>query len=140
MPTPASGGGRRSASGSYSPPSSSLLVAIAWGATNAHDTKLLAQENLISQTNHHAASVKQQNLIIAQNQEIIALVNTVHDTQVTSKRTLLAIANLETEVATVIQGLPAAEKILAAEAKGLASDLMALCSASGANCAALPAP
>lgn len=114
------------------------VVGIAWGVNNASETKSLAQENLTSQTNHHNATKKQQDIIIGQNEAILALTQSVRDAQITNKGTLTAIQNLETEVATVITQLPAADAALASEATGLATDLMALCESVHADCKPLP--
>lgn len=85
-----------------------------------------------SQTNHHAASVKQQ-------QTIIALLHTVHAVQTTNTGTVNAVAALEKEVATVIEGLPAADTELVNEANALAQEVMAVCQSTHANCPPLPA-
>lgn len=98
------------------------VIGGAWGLTQQNDNHVLLQKS------------------VAQSQEILSLVQTVHDAQVTNKGTLVDITALETEVASVIEGLPAADATLVKEAGGLASDLMALCQAAHANCPPLPTP
>jgi hypothetical protein len=88
-------------------------------------------ENYQSQTSHHATTVKQ-------NKEIISLLQTVHNAQKTNHGAVVDIKNLETEVATVIKGLPSADTTLVNEAEGIAQQLEAICMVTEARCPPLP--
>jgi hypothetical protein len=96
------------------------MLGLAYGIEQTH-------ANLVSQNNHHEASIRADHTIIAQNNEI-------HATQAANKEVLVAVANLTYEVATVIKGLPGADKELTSEADGINAKLTALCAAVGADC------
>ena len=87
--------------------------------------------NYQSQTSHHATTVKQ-------DKEILSLLQTVHNAQITNKGTLTDVAKLEQEVAAVIKGLPGADKVLITEAEAIDQQLMAVCAATNAHCPPLP--
>lgn len=69
-------------------------------------------ENYQSQTAHHSTTVRQ-------DAEILSLLKTVHDAQRTNAGTITDIKTLETQVADVIEGLPAADTQLGNFAKWL---------------------
>lgn len=121
--------------------------AVNTAAASAGAAKTQAQRALNASNHHHAQTVvSEHNAAVAQkalldDQAYIAsLLIEVHDTQIENKNTLTAVANLESQVANVIQGLPSADHILAAEAVGLAEDITALCMATKAPCKPLPPP
>ena len=87
---------------------------------------LLAQENLRSQTNHHAASTKQQDEIIAQNKEIKGLLEQ-HSGDLAFTNTLLK------ELAQA--GKEARKHALALY---LIASQVAVCQATGAQCPVPP--
>lgn len=69
-------------------------------------------ENNRSQNLHHASSIRKDNTLLQKDNEIKALVREVRAAQESGHQSLDEIAALQKEVATVIQGLPAADAAL----------------------------
>jgi hypothetical protein len=91
----------------------------------------LSKENLNSQNDHHATTVKKDD-------EILTLLQTVHEAQMTNQGTLVEIKSLATAVNNVIAGLPAANTYLGKLAVGLEGQIQSLCDRVGATCSNLP--
>lgn len=105
----------------------------------AQAARIQAHKSLVASNHHHAETVKQNEQMAFLLIYITQLLQTVHAAQLTNVGTIDAIKALETEVASVIEALPAADAQLINGAKGLESALMSLCVADHASCQPLPA-
>ena len=98
-----------------------------WGVWQSHEANTASQTAASESSTTHALA-----------QELIRKDNEIQRILRTHSDEIAEVAALEKQVATVIDGLPAADKYLGALAAGLENQLQSICNALHASCSNLP--